>query len=142
MAIDRRAIYDRDGGFCGICGLVVPFDEMQLDHVTPRMLGGADDANNLRATHAMCNVRRGTEQRAQYRAASSAPPQIRLKAWRQRRVLTQRDLAAASGVGEATIARIETGAEARPSTVRRLAQALGIRPEQLLTEPPPLKRTA
>jgi transcriptional regulator with XRE-family HTH domain len=50
--------------------------------------------------------------------------------------MSQRDLAAASGVGAATIARLERKLHmARPLTVRRLAAALGIRPEDLMAEP-------
>jgi predicted transcriptional regulator len=60
----------------------------------------------------------------------------RLKEWRLRRAMAQRDLAAASGVGAATIARLERGHQlARPSTVRRLAEALGVRPDVLMVEP-------
>ena len=59
----------------------------------------------------------------------------RLKEWRLRRAMAQRDLAAASGVGAATIARLERARHlARPSTVRRLAEALKVRPEELMAE--------
>jgi transcriptional regulator with XRE-family HTH domain len=62
----------------------------------------------------------------------------RLKEWRLRRALAQRDLAAASAVGAATIARLERAQQlARPSTVRRLAEALKVRPDQLMAEPLP-----
>jgi transcriptional regulator with XRE-family HTH domain len=57
---------------------------------------------------------------------------IPLRTWRERKLLTQRELAAQSGVGLATIARIELGHPARLSTVRRLAAALGIKGEQLV----------
>jgi transcriptional regulator with XRE-family HTH domain len=60
---------------------------------------------------------------------------IPLVAWRQRKALSQRDLARISGVGLATIVRIEHSQPARPSTVRRLAQALGVTPEQLIDGP-------
>jgi transcriptional regulator with XRE-family HTH domain len=59
----------------------------------------------------------------------------RLREWRRRRLMTQRDLAAASGVGAVTIARIESGhAVPRFATVRKLAGALQITPEQLMGE--------
>lgn len=59
----------------------------------------------------------------------------RLKEWRLRRALAQRDLSAASGVGASTINRIERGLQlARPSTTRRLADALGVRPDDLMGE--------
>ena len=60
---------------------------------------------------------------------------IPLRAWRQRKALSQRDLAKLSGVGIATIVRIEKGETARPSTLRRLAQAFEVTPETLISGP-------
>lgn len=62
---------------------------------------------------------------------------IPLRAWRQRKALSQRDLADLSGVGVATIVRIEHGQTARPSTIRKLAQALDVTPELLIAGPEP-----
>ena len=53
--IDRRAIYERDRGVCGICDTPVLYADMQIDHVLPRGHGGPDDPENLRATHQHCN---------------------------------------------------------------------------------------
>jgi len=55
-----------------------------------------------------------------------------LKALREKRVITQEELSSASGVGIATISRLETG-RVKPSikTTRALAKALGISPEEL-----------
>lgn len=57
---------------------------------------------------------------------------IILKEWRKRRLLTQEELALASGVGLATISRIEQGQSPRPSTLRKLAVALHVRVDELL----------
>jgi len=69
---------------------------------------------------------------------------IRLREARLRKVLTQEELAQRSGVAEATISRIESGQqEARISTVRKLAAALGIEPSELVDqEPRDTKRAA
>lgn len=57
----------------------------------------------------------------------------RLKEWRLRRALALRDLAEKSGVGVSTVNRLELGHQAaRPSTVRRLADALAIDPAELM----------
>jgi len=57
---------------------------------------------------------------------------LRLREIRQRKALSQQDLAERAGVGEATICRIEQGrVRPRPSTLRKLAAALGIAPEEL-----------
>lgn len=60
----------------------------------------------------------------------------RLRTLRLRRALSQRDLAARAGVSQVTIVRLERGeAEPRPSTVRKLAAALGVDPAELVGEP-------
>lgn len=56
-----------------------------------------------------------------------------LRDLRKRRLLTQEQLAARSGVGVATIIRIERNqVEPRGSTIRKLAEALGVEPEDLV----------
>ncbi len=56
----------------------------------------------------------------------------RLREERKRSRLTQEELALVSGVNRVTIARIETGAaKAKPETVRKLARALKVKPEDL-----------
>ncbi len=57
----------------------------------------------------------------------------RLKELRRRRVLTLRELEEESGVSYNTIWRLENGhRQARPSTIRRLAAALGVQPADLV----------
>ena len=57
----------------------------------------------------------------------------RLRAARERAFLTQEELAQKSGVALVTISRLEKGhREARISTVRKLAAALGVAPEELV----------
>ncbi len=59
----------------------------------------------------------------------------RVRSVRDRRVWTQGDLARESGVPVVTISRIENDrheGQPRPSTVRRLAAALGVEPAWVL----------
>ena len=50
-----------------------------------------------------------------------------LKELRRRKGLSQKDLAEVSGIGQDTISGIESGRhEARPSTLRKLAEALDV----------------
>ena len=57
----------------------------------------------------------------------------KLRELRQRRALSLRELSALSGVNYNSIWRIEAGRTgAQPRTVRRLAAALGVQPEELI----------
>jgi transcriptional regulator with XRE-family HTH domain len=63
----------------------------------------------------------------------------RLKLVRQRRALTQQQLAEKAGVNRVTIARLEGGTDHPvPTTVRKLADALGVSPEELMDPSPAL----
>lgn len=58
--------------------------------------------------------------------------QTRLKQLREEAVLTVHELAEASGVSDDTISKIENGQRvARPSTLRKLARALEVSPQEL-----------
>lgn len=57
----------------------------------------------------------------------------KLRELRQRRVLSMRELEEASGVSYNTIWRLETGkTQAHPRTIRRIAKALNVDPEELV----------
>ncbi len=57
----------------------------------------------------------------------------KLKALRTEHVLTLRELAEEAGVSKDTIWRLENGhSGAYPSTIRRLAKALGVQPRDLV----------
>ena len=57
----------------------------------------------------------------------------RLRAVRERKALTQQQLAERAGITRGTVTRIEKGLdEPYPTTVRKLADALGVDPEQLM----------
>ena len=60
-----------------------------------------------------------------------------LKRARTRKLLTIRELAALAQVTPTTIVELEHGrSEARMSTARKLAEALGVSADELLDEPP------
>lgn len=55
--LERRLIWERGAGMCGICDLAVAFDsDMHIDHVVAWANGGRNEPSNLRATHARCNL--------------------------------------------------------------------------------------
>ena len=57
----------------------------------------------------------------------------KVKRLRDERALTQRELAAMAGLTVAALSRIErNNAEPRPTTRRKLAEALGVDPSELI----------
>jgi len=61
------------------------------------------------------------------------PKLVGLRRARVRKALTQEDLERMTGVARATISALELGKRPpRPSTVRRLAEALCVEPEELM----------
>jgi 5-methylcytosine-specific restriction endonuclease McrA len=54
----RRLIYERDHGVCQECGCVTAFEDFEVDHILERVLGGSDEASNLRLTCRGCNQRK------------------------------------------------------------------------------------
>lgn len=57
----------------------------------------------------------------------------RLRALRNEHVLTLRELAVEADVSKDTIWRLENGhSDAHPSTIRKLAKALGVLPKELV----------
>ena len=56
------ALMANSGGICPICGYSLPdgvTGAVHVDHIVPRCQGGADTLDNLQATHADCNIRKG-----------------------------------------------------------------------------------
>ncbi|HLY30209.1 MAG TPA: helix-turn-helix transcriptional regulator [Ktedonobacterales bacterium] len=63
-------------------------------------------------------------------------PLLYLKAWRVKKFLGQSELADKAGLARATITRAERGDEIVSfANIRKLAEVLGIRPDDLLREP-------
>jgi transcriptional regulator with XRE-family HTH domain len=57
----------------------------------------------------------------------------KMKALREERVLSQRELASMAGLTQMTVWRLENGyRDARPGTIRKLAVVLGVEPSELV----------
>lgn len=52
---ERRNIYIRDKGICGICGRFVPPDCFTIDHIVPISKGGTYEYDNLQCCCKKCN---------------------------------------------------------------------------------------
>jgi 5-methylcytosine-specific restriction endonuclease McrA len=58
-ALSRKNILLRDRNTCQYCGVVLPANELTLDHVIPRSRGGNSTWENLVACCHSCNRRKG-----------------------------------------------------------------------------------
>lgn len=54
----KRRILERDDYTCYLCGFPIAATA-SIDHVVPYAKGGRTDDDNLKATHAACNRRKG-----------------------------------------------------------------------------------
>ena len=57
--INRRVVWEREGGRCHICDKHVPYKRATLDHLIPLSKGGDHTYLNVRIAHGPCNSRRG-----------------------------------------------------------------------------------
>jgi hypothetical protein len=55
----RFHVFERDGFTCQYCGAKAADDELQIDHITPKSLGGTDDVENLVTACQACNSGKG-----------------------------------------------------------------------------------
>ena len=60
--VDFAAIIERDGMVCHICGDDIPdMSDLHFDHVIPLSKGGAHSYDNIKPSHAACNLRKGAK---------------------------------------------------------------------------------
>lgn len=59
VKLNRRNIFARDRNQCQYCGKKFPTQELSLDHVKPRSLGGGSSWENLVCCCVSCNARKG-----------------------------------------------------------------------------------
>ncbi|MEI8196971.1 MAG: HNH endonuclease [Phycisphaerae bacterium] len=59
VKLNRRNIYARDSSTCQYCGKKYPTQELSLDHVIPRALGGRTTWDNLVCACVYCNAKKG-----------------------------------------------------------------------------------
>lgn len=57
--IERRVVFDRDGGVCGICHRPVTWEEFSVDHIFPLRHGGEHSYGNTQSAHLRCNMSKG-----------------------------------------------------------------------------------
>lgn len=55
----RDRVYRRDNGTCQYCGVIVPENDITLDHVIPISESGSDLEDNLKVSCRRCNSSKG-----------------------------------------------------------------------------------
>lgn len=56
--VKRNVVYDRDKGFCHICGGKANRNDWHLDHIIPLCKGGEHSYRNVAVSHPRCNLRK------------------------------------------------------------------------------------
>jgi 5-methylcytosine-specific restriction endonuclease McrA len=59
--VDRRILFERDEGVCGICRKPVDRDDFHVDHVIPLARGGEHSYANTQIAHPPCNLAKGAK---------------------------------------------------------------------------------
>lgn len=98
MAISKRLRYEilrRDNHTCRYCGASAPDALLELDHVTPTVLGGKDSADNLVTACTACNNGKGSSTPDTPLVADVAQDAVRWAAAMKRAAAQQRDDATA-----------------------------------------------
>ncbi len=57
--VDRRVLFERDGGICHLCNLPVEWSDMHGDHIVSLKRGGDHSYANMATSHSRCNLRKG-----------------------------------------------------------------------------------
>jgi len=59
VIFSRRNLFRRDRNTCQLCGVRFPTEELTIDHVVPRCLGGVSTWTNCVVACTACNARKG-----------------------------------------------------------------------------------
>lgn len=57
---ERISVYEKCGGRCAYCGCEIEYKDMQVDHVKPLRIGGADELCNMLPACRSCNHYKAT----------------------------------------------------------------------------------
>ena len=67
-AKDKRYWFNRqDNGICNYCGKRYPYDQLEMEHMIPKELGGPDHRRNMQLACITCNKKKGTSTDHEFR---------------------------------------------------------------------------
>ena len=75
----RREIYESLGGHCAYCGCELQYKDMQLDHMVPLHVGGADELSNMLPACRSCNHYKATLTVEKFRSAIERFPAVLMR---------------------------------------------------------------
>lgn len=58
--VERQKVYEKCKGHCAYCGCELEYKNMQVDHVKPLRIGGADELSNMLPACRSCNHYKST----------------------------------------------------------------------------------
>lgn len=59
--VDKKELWKRHDGICGICRTPVALDHTTIDHVVPLSRGGLHSYANTQPAHSECNTAKGNQ---------------------------------------------------------------------------------
>lgn len=57
---ERQQVYEKCNGHCAYCGCKLGYKDMQVDHMVPLRIGGADETSNMLPACRSCNHYKAT----------------------------------------------------------------------------------
>ena len=71
-AKDKRYWFNRqDNGICNYCGNRYSYDQLEMEHMIPKELGGPDHRRNMQLSCKSCNQKKGTSTDIEFRTVNS-----------------------------------------------------------------------
>ncbi len=58
-SVNPKELYGMTIGACGICGKVLKYEDMSIDHIVPLSKGGKHSYANTQPAHLKCNIKKG-----------------------------------------------------------------------------------
>ena len=76
---ERMQIYAMFEGHCAYCGCEITLQKMQIDHIEPLALGGADEISNMFPSCRSCNHYKNTMTIERFREALEHMPYVLIR---------------------------------------------------------------
>lgn len=77
--LERQQVYNKFKGHCAYCGCEIEFKDMQVDHIEPLELGGADELYNMYPACRSCNHYKHTLTIEKFRKALECMPNVLMR---------------------------------------------------------------